>query len=144
MNEITYRFFESHQITAPLTAQVKSLLQQLGTFNTTTTKKHLVAAALSSRILAAFNHTTVVGIACLIPIYTLTRRCGIIEHVVVDEKMRRKGVGTRMMQEIFDEARKMGLSRLDLTCGEEKSEAQKMYLKLGFETRTTCNFRRDL
>ena len=44
-----------------------------------------------------------------------------------------KGFGKKMMQEIIDLAKEMGIQRLELSVGSENLQAQRLYEKLGFE-----------
>lgn len=44
-----------------------------------------------------------------------------------------KGFGKKMMQEIIDLAKEMGIQRLELSVNSENFRAQKLYEKLGFE-----------
>jgi len=55
--------------------------------------------------------------------------------MVVDEKHRGKGFGSRLIAESIKESRKRGLKRLELDSAFHREKAHEFYLKLGFEKR---------
>jgi GNAT superfamily N-acetyltransferase len=64
------------------------------------------------------------------------RRGGIlsamVEAVVVDERVRGRGVGEVMMRWAMDEARRRGCSMLHLTSNKGRLDAHRFYERLGF------------
>jgi GNAT superfamily N-acetyltransferase len=75
---------------------------------------------------------------------SLTRTSGHIDHVVVDPRHRRRGIGTAMLARAIEVARSAGASRIDLTSSAARPAAAPLYLALGFERRETENWRRRL
>ena len=66
----------------------------------------------------------------------LKHRCSHIGYVgglAIHPDFGGKGFGKKMMQEIIDLAKEMGIQRLELSVGSENLQAQKLYEKLGFE-----------
>lgn len=55
--------------------------------------------------------------------------------MVVDEKHRGKGIGTRMIKESIADSKSKGLKRLELDSGFHRPKAHEFYEKLGFEKR---------
>ena len=67
-----------------------------------------------------------------------------IEDVIVDEEMRRKGVGKYIMNYAIEKAKEFGVKSLNLTSSPRKDIANKMYQNLGFKLRDTNAYRLDL
>jgi [ribosomal protein S18]-alanine N-acetyltransferase len=63
-------------------------------------------------------------------------RCGIdeweIENVVVDTRLRRKGIGDRLIQEVLRQARDCGVADVFLEVRESNVAARGLYAKWGF------------
>ncbi len=55
-----------------------------------------------------------------------------IESVVVDESVRRKGIGTSLMRELANRAFSAGASALILEVRESNAHARQLYEKIGF------------
>lgn len=55
--------------------------------------------------------------------------------MVVDEKHRGKGIGTRLIKESIADSKNKGLKRLELDSGFHRPQAHEFYEKLGFEKR---------
>ena len=62
-------------------------------------------------------------------------RIAYIYAMVVDEKHRGTGVGTRLLDAVFEDARARGLKRVELDSGFPREKAHAFYTKLGFEKR---------
>jgi ribosomal protein S18 acetylase RimI-like enzyme len=75
---------------------------------------------------------------------TLTGRKAFLDHLVVAEDWRRRGVARALMQHAIEVAAAAGASRLDLTASERKAEARALYASLGFHERATGSFRLEL
>ena len=67
-----------------------------------------------------------------------------IEDVVVDESARGGGVGAELVRAAVELARSEGARTVDLTSRPEREAANRLYVRLGFEQRTTNVYRRDL
>jgi len=55
---------------------------------------------------------SIVGMATLAVVPTLTGRCGIIQDMVVDEDYRGRGLGKELMKGILNKARTLGLDKV--------------------------------
>ncbi len=64
-----------------------------------------------------------------------------LEDVVVDERVRGKGLGEALVQEAIGIARRPGVKSLNLTSSPERVAANKLYQKMGFEKRETNVYR---
>ena len=103
-------------------------------------EKSIVVMAASSIV----GRESILGIACLVPIYAITGRSGFITHIVVDKSKRRHGIATGILGCLINEARRLSLRRLDLTSGPSRSAAHSFWRTYGFEQRETNNFRLEL
>lgn len=63
-----------------------------------------------------------------------------IEDVVVDERLRGKGLGRKIMQETLAALRAMNVSRIELTSHPSRVAARALYRSLGFKPRKTGVF----
>lgn len=61
----------------------------------------------------------------------------IVEDVVVDEKMRRRGIGEALVRHAIDLAREAGANGVGLTSNPQREAANQLYLSMGFELRKT-------
>lgn len=58
---------------------------------------------------------------------------GLIEDVFIDESLRGKGYGTKIIKELIKQARKQNCYKLIATSRDSRKEVHKLYKKLGFE-----------
>jgi len=61
----------------------------------------------------------------------------IIEDVIVDESMRRRGIGEALMRRAIDLARELGAEGVALTSNPARAAANQLYQTMGFELRKT-------
>lgn len=61
----------------------------------------------------------------------------IVEDVVVDEKMRRRGIAEALMREAINLAREAGANGVSLTSNPKREAANRLYQSMGFELRQT-------
>jgi ribosomal protein S18 acetylase RimI-like enzyme len=64
-----------------------------------------------------------------------------IEDVVVDSQVRGKGVGSLLVRAAVERAEAMGARTVDLTSRPSRTEANRLYVSLGFEPRETNVYR---
>lgn len=62
-------------------------------------------------------------------------RISYIYAMVVDEKLRGKGIGSALIREAVAESERQGMKRVELDCGFPREMSHKFYEKLGFEKR---------
>lgn len=67
-----------------------------------------------------------------------------IEDVVVDESARGHGVGEALTRAAIDEARRRGAVTVELTSRPSREAANRLYLRMGFETRETNVYRHTI
>jgi ribosomal protein S18 acetylase RimI-like enzyme len=79
----------------------------------------------------------VAGILCLTIYRVPTGVRSIIEDVIVDESMRRRGIGEALMQRAIQLAREGGAAGVSLTSHPRREAANRLYRSMGFELRQT-------
>ena len=67
-----------------------------------------------------------------------------VGYVCVDNNYRGKGIGHIMMEYAIQFAKDNHAQRMDLTSGNKREAAHRLYLSLGFEKRDTSVFRKEL
>lgn len=68
---------------------------------------------------------------------------GLLEDVKVDENFRGKGIGTLLVQQVIDEAKKLGCYKILATSRHSRPKVHAMYERLGFRNHG-LEFRMDL
>lgn len=64
-----------------------------------------------------------------------------IEDVVVDDNTRRSGAATKLTTAALAKAKQLGVATVDLTSRPSREAANALYVKLGFELRTSNLYR---
>ena len=62
-------------------------------------------------------------------------RVGSVEILAVEEKYRRRGIGTQLLKSLFQAFTERGIDTVTLSTPAEEVAAKRLYDKLGFETR---------
>lgn len=128
--------------TQELCDTLQRLVPQLGVHKIPPTLGELDALVRSeaSRLLAARDpdeNGSIVGILCLTVYRVPTGLRSIIEDVIVDETMRRRGIGEALMRRAIELARAAGAEGVSLTSNPQRETANKLYRSMGFELRRT-------
>jgi ribosomal protein S18 acetylase RimI-like enzyme len=79
----------------------------------------------------------IVGVLSLTVYRVPTGLRSIVEDVVVDEKMRRQGIGEALVRHAIDIARDAGANGVALTSNPQREAANQLYRSMGFERRNT-------
>lgn len=79
----------------------------------------------------------IVGVLCLAVYRVPTGVRSIIEDVIVDETMRRRGIGEALMRRAIELAREAGAESVALTSNPQREAANSLYRSMGFELRKT-------
>lgn len=88
--------------------------------------------------------TPIIGMASLIPMRTLSCQKGSIEDVVVLKEYQGQGISRRLMETLIGEAKKLCLTRLELTSHPSRVAANALYQKMGFQKRDTNAYRLEI
>lgn len=67
-----------------------------------------------------------------------------VGYVCVNPSCRGMGIGHKMMEYAIEYAKENGVRRMELTSGNQRVAAHKLYLSLGFEKRDSAIFRKEL
>ena len=130
------------EVTEELYAAVRRLIPQLGAHKTPPTRGelHELIGSESSTLLVAREpdeNSPIAGILCLTIYRVPTGVRSIIEDVIVDESMRRRGIGEALMQCAIELARQAGAQGVSLTSNAKREAANRLYQSMGFELRQT-------
>lgn len=129
-------------VTPELYEATQRLVPQLGAHKVPPMRADLKALTESgaSRLLVARypdKNGPILGILCLVIYRVPTGLRSIIEDVIVDEGMRRRGIGEALMQRAIELAREAGAEGVTLTSNPGREAANKLYQSMGFELRKT-------
>ena len=130
------------EVTEELHAALQRLVPQLGAHKTPPTVEELnrLVNSESSTLLLARQfgvEDPIVGILCLTVYRVPTGLRSIIEDVIVDENVRRQGIGEAMIQYAIELARQAGAHGVSLTSNPQREAANQLYQSMGFELRKT-------
>jgi len=98
----------------------------------------------STVLFAARSDGEIVGLLTLAVFRIPTALRAWIEDVVVDERVRGKGVGEALNQAALAEAKRRGAKTVDLTSRPSREAANRLYQRIGFVRRDTNVYRYDL
>jgi len=130
------------EVTEELQEALQRLIPQLGVHKIPTTFKELnrLIKSESSTLLAARypdENSAIAGILSLTIYRVPTGIRSIIEDLVVDKKMRRRGIGEALVRNAIELAREAGADGVSLTSNSQRKAANQLYQSLGFELRKT-------
>lgn len=104
-----------------------------------------VVASPSTRLLAVRNDEgAIVGLLTLVVFRLATGVRALIEDVVVDHAHRRMGIGDTLVRDAIRLATELHARTVELTSRPERTEANRLYRRLGFELRDTNVYRLTL
>jgi ribosomal protein S18 acetylase RimI-like enzyme len=91
------------------------------------------------------DNNKLVGFAALTLRFVPTKGyVGVIEDVVIDEKYRKQGLGTKLINKLLTKAKERGVFAVELTSNPKRKIARKLYQKLGFKLLETGVFRLEM
>jgi ribosomal protein S18 acetylase RimI-like enzyme len=130
------------EVTEELCKALQRLVPQLSAHKTPPTFDELSALVKSeaSTLLVARlpdERGPIAGVLCLTVYRVPTGVRSIIEDVIVDESMRRGGIGEALVRAAIERARGAGASGVALTSRPEREAANRLYRSIGFELRHT-------
>ena len=123
----------------------EKLLSQLSD-NIKLTKENLseVINSKDTYIFVAEEDGEIIGILTLITYLIPSGRKSWIEDVVVNNNIRGKGIGRKLVQHAIDHASAMGITKIDLTSSFERVATNELYQKMGFKKRDTNVYRLEI
>lgn len=129
-----------------LVAAVGALVPQLSSSSPAPSEEALrrIVADPGATLYVARDDGRVVGMLTLVTFEIPTAVRAWIEDVVVDEAARGQGVAAALVQAAIDGAVARGARTMDLTSRPDREEANRLYVRMGFEIRVTNVYRRTL
>ena len=138
---------EALEVTDELVEAFALLIPQLSTSSTPTSRDELdaiVTSEASVLFLARDAGGRIVGSLTLVVFRIPTGVRAWIEDVVVDGSARGAGAGEALVAAAIERAGSVGSRTVDLTSRPSREAANRLYVRLGFESRTTNVYRRTL
>jgi ribosomal protein S18 acetylase RimI-like enzyme len=133
-------------VDADLVQAVSALLPQLSRSAPPPTTEQLarIVADPATTLFVAEEDGHIVGTLTLAAFEIPTGRRAWIEDVVTDTAARGKGVASALVDAALAHASSLGARTVDLTSRPDREDANRLYVNLGFEQRTTNVYRRVL
>ena len=133
------------ELTEELYAAVQRLIPQLGSHKISPTREELeeLIRSQGSTLLVARGpgeKGPIAGLLCLTVYRVPTGLRAFIDDVVVDESLRRRGIGEALVRHAMDLARAAGANGISLTSNPGREAANRMYQSLGFKIRQTNTY----
>ena len=133
------------EVTKEIYAAVKLLVPQLGAHKVIPTwdeMNALVRSEASTMLIARYpnENSEIAGMLTLTVYRVPTGIRSIVEDVIVDENMRRRGIAEALMCRAIELAGQAGASVLTLTSNPSREAANKLYQSMGFEKRETNSY----
>jgi ribosomal protein S18 acetylase RimI-like enzyme len=134
---------EVTEVTPALVAAFARLMPQLipGAAGPGAAELEEIAGGPGSRLLAAVEAGSYVGVVTLVVFRIPSGKRSRIESLVVDAAARGRGVGRALCLAAMDRARALGADCVDLTSLPSREAANRLYLALGFQLRPTNAYR---
>ena len=129
-------------VTEELYRSLQKLIPQLTTNNAAPGREELAALldSKSSKLLIARHPDEkgeIVGILTLTIYRVPTGIRSIIEDVIVDENLRRQGIGAALLSQAIELAKREGANSITLTSNPRREAANLLYQAMGFKRRET-------
>jgi ribosomal protein S18 acetylase RimI-like enzyme len=133
------------EVTDEIYSAVKLLVPQLGAHKVLPTQDEINALvrSVSSTLLIARDpdeHGGIAGMLSLTIYRVPTGIRSIVEDVIVDEKMRRRGIAEALMRHAIELAGQGGANVVALSSNPSREAANKLYQSMGFEKRETNSY----
>jgi ribosomal protein S18 acetylase RimI-like enzyme len=133
------------EVTEEIYSAIKLLVPQLGAHKVTPTWDKLSALAhseASTLLIVRYpdENSEIVGMLTLAVYRVPTGVRSIVEDVIVDEKMRRRGIAESLMRRAIELAEQADAGVLTLSSNPSREAANKLYQSMGFEKRETNSY----
>jgi ribosomal protein S18 acetylase RimI-like enzyme len=133
---------KASEVTEELYEALNRFVPQLGAHKVPPTGEELqkLVESESSSLLVARDpdeSSPIAGILCLTVYRVPTGVRSLIEDVVVDEALRRRGIGEALVRHAIDLARAAGADGVSLTSNPQREAANRLYQAIGFQLRQT-------
>ncbi len=122
----------ANEVTPELVAALERLLPQLTGSYQPPTHDQLAAIVRDQDLFVARDGDTIVGVGTLATYRTPIGLHAWIEDVVIDDSMRRRGLGESMTRAMIERARELGAETIALTSSPLRPAANRLYRRCGF------------
>ena len=134
------------EVTEPLLRAMERLIPQLNPAAIPPTHDQLEALITSdsTQLYLAFDGEDRFEIVGILTVAWYRIPSGLrvwIEDVVVDERVRGRGIGEALVRVGLERARELGARSVDLTSRAEREAANRLYQRVGFQRRETNAYR---
>jgi ribosomal protein S18 acetylase RimI-like enzyme len=143
----TVQIAEATEVTEELVEAFVRLIPQLSSSSPPTPRgelEEIVGSPATVLFVARDGGGRIVGSLTLAVFRIPTGFRAWIEDVVVDDSARGTGVGEALVGAAVDRSRSLGAKTVDLTSRPSREAANRLYVRLGFESRSTNVYRRTL
>jgi GNAT superfamily N-acetyltransferase len=118
--------------------RITVLLSELGypaTEEVVRDRLNVIVQRQDGELLVAELDAEVVGLVCLqvIPLFHLAEPLGRITALVISSKLKRHGIGRRLVAEAERLAWRQGCGRIEITSGDQRADAHAFYEAVGYE-----------
>lgn len=129
-----------------LVEPIRSLLRQLTSREIAFSEESLlqIISDKASRLFLLYHDNTIAGMLTLSIYSAPTGRKAWVEDVVVDSQYRGRGLGRQLVQYAISCVRVLSPVTLMLTSNPQRTEANALYRREGFEQRCTNVYKMDL
>ncbi|HXQ33620.1 MAG TPA: GNAT family N-acetyltransferase [Anaerolineales bacterium] len=137
------------EVTEELNAALQQLIPQLAAHKVAPSWDELTAlvnSESSTLLIARFpdENGPIAGILTMVIYRVSTGLRSIVEDVVVDEGMRRHGIGEALVLHAIKLAREAGVGGVSLTSNPKREAANHLYQSIGFKRRETNAYYLDI
>jgi ribosomal protein S18 acetylase RimI-like enzyme len=132
------------EVTDELVGAFQNLVPQLSSSSPPPSRgelEEMLASPCTTVLLARDEADRIVGTLTLVVFRIPTAVRAWIEDVVVDDVARGRGAGLELVEAALKMARRAGARTVDLTSRPSRMAANRLYRRLGFETRSTNIYR---
>jgi len=135
--------YEAKELTDELFEAFLRLVPQLSSSNPPPTRAELqeIVDSEATILFMARDEGKLVGSLSLAVFRIPTGVRAWIEDVVVDPSARGNGIGEALTRAALDRARELGVKTVDLTSRPSREAANRLYQRVGFQTRSTNLYR---
>lgn len=136
-------------VTEELLDALRRLIPQLSAHKAAPTRDKLIALVNSESSTLLIAHypdetSAIAGMLTLVIYRVPTGIRSILEDVVVDQAMRRRGIAEALMKRAIELAREAGAGGVWLTSNSQRAAANHLYQSMGFKRRATNVYSYDL
>lgn len=121
-------------------ADMNALLRQWSAKSRPMTLAYFKTLVKKSYVMGVYDGKMLIGTATLIPLYKLSGLKGSIEHVLISQDYRGRGLGKELMKATVKLAKKLKMEQLFLTSNPSRVIALALYKKMGFKAVDTTFF----